>query len=131
MREVNIVVTTPKSEMKNSRREAEECIAAGGGYYFRRFGVHKPKGLMKGTKIFYVEDGYLRGYGVVERVVNGSQQCNTTGRDWGTGIFAVIPANSWKWIEPIPMKGFQGWRYFDVPYKVVGGWRDARPVITE
>jgi len=128
----NLLVTTPKSESENSAREAECCTKKGGGFYFRRFNK-LPKNLSAGSKIFYVEDGYIRGYGVVSvitEIKDDHFQCDVTGKKWEPGTYAVIPADSWKWIKPISHKGFQGYRYFDgAGVEVVGGWLDEKPEV--
>ena len=135
----DIIVTTPKSEIQTAKEEADECIKLGGGYYFRKFS-RKPKGLATGSKIYYVEDGYLRGFGTVASVVTGIKKCEMTGRTWEgkdgkDSYFAIIPACTWKWIEPILMKGFQGFKYIDVEtenkVKVVGNWLSSKPEIKE
>jgi len=125
---MDVIVTTPKQQMKKSAQEAENCLKNGGGSYFRRF-PRLPKGLVSGSKIFYVEDGFIRGYGVVARVESGNKTCGTHGTSWGSGFYAVIPADSWKWIRPIPMKGFQGFRYFNQSHEVVGDWKDKKPEV--
>ncbi len=89
----------------------------------------RPAGLGEGSRIYYVQDGYVRGYGVVSEIVVGGMECATTGKDWGQGYHAVIPADSWTWINPLPMKGFQGWRYFVEPTEDLGGWRDPMPEV--
>lgn len=39
-------------------------------------------------------------------------------------------ASEWKWIKPIPMKGFQGWRYFDATCtEIIGNWLDPKPML--
>lgn len=127
----DIVVTTPKNKMNIAAEEARKCIEAGSGFYFRTF-RNKPRYLCVSSRIFYVEDGYVRGFGVVSEVVEGNMHCDTTGYDWGDGYHAVMQANSWKWLRPIPMRGFQGWQYFEVNnIKVVGNWRDQKPVVKE
>ena len=126
----DLIVTTPKTQIKNAAAEARQCIEQGGGFYFRTFRI-KPKDLRIGSKIFYVEDGFIRGYGVVSAVKEGEMTCSTTGINWGKGCHAIIPADSWTWISPIAMKGFQGWRYFDANSKdivIVGHWKDSKPV---
>lgn len=141
---MDYIVTTPKSEMANSAAEAAECIANGGGFYFRKFPpMHRPRGLDIGSKLYYVEDGYIRGFATVEQIVRGDGPftCETTGKSWGGGWFAVMRADSWKWISPIPYKGFQGWRRIDEamlkalnngkPVDIVGGWLDPKPVIAK
>jgi hypothetical protein len=122
----NIIVTTPKTQMDIAKQEAENCINNGGGYYFRTF-RNRPKELVIGSKVFYVEDGYIRGFGVVSNIVNGNMTCDVSGKDWGEGFHAIMDAKSWAWIKPIPMKGFQGWRYFNGNYEKIGNWLDPKP----
>jgi hypothetical protein len=43
-----------------------------------------------------------------------------------------MAATTWMWIKPIPMRGFQGFRYvdpqeFDPPAQIVGDWKAPRP----
>lgn len=127
----HIIVTTPKSEMANSQREAEECLKSGSGYYFRSISK-KPKDIVVGeSKLYYVEDGYVRGYGVIIGISESNgKQCDVTDKIWNGKYFILTTASSWKWINPLPMKGFQGWRYFDdKEVEVVGGWKDPKPDI--
>jgi len=125
----NIIVTTPKSEIENSRKEAEECAKVGGGFYFRKF-KKCPKELESGSKIFYVEDGYIRGFGEVAKIVKNEKVCDVTRKNWGMAYFAIVPSCSWKWIKPIKMPGFQGFRYFDDEnVEIVGNWLDPKPQI--
>ena len=132
----DIIVTTPKSQMKIAAEEARQCIADGGGVYFRTFPV-RPRGLYPGTRIFYAEDGYIRGFAVVSEVYLGGKTCETSGRTYGHGYNAVMPAWSWKWIRPIAMRGFQGYRYLPKelsgkgPIVIVGDWKDPRPAAIE
>ena len=123
----DILVTTPRTAAKIAAAEAADCITGGGGFYFRTF-RRRPTRLAQGSRIYYVEDGFTRGYGVVYKVFEGSMRCGTTGKDWGEGFHAVMPANSWTWIIPIPHPGFQGWRYFDGKGAVdYGGWLLPKP----
>ena len=125
----SILVTTPKNQMDVAAQEARECIASGGGSYFRRF-TRKPQKLSEGTRIFYVEDGYVRGFATVSEAFDSDDGmgCETTGRAWPPGFYAVMPADSWEWIQPLPFKGFQGWRYFDdSKVEIVGDWLDPKP----
>jgi len=124
---IDIIVTTPKSMSKTAAQEAEDMIKFDGGFYFRTLRT-MPKQFGKGSKIFYVEDGFIRGYLVVDHIVNGQMTCGTTGKNYD-GWQAVCDAASWKWIRPIAMKGFQGWRYYQYGYKtvVVGDWKAPKP----
>lgn len=130
---MDIIVTTPKSQMRAAAREAANCIAAGGGEYFRRFHLNSAPTVKKGDRVYYVEDGYVRGFAVVSRDEwrGQPQQCHTTGHVWLPGIYVFMDATTWKWIEPVPMQGFQGVRYAHNYFRredvsIVGGWRDPR-----
>ena len=127
---MDIIVTTPKTEIANAAAEASHVIAQGGGEYFRYIGPYKPLSTRVGNGIWYVEDGFIRGFAIITRIVCvDAQQCSTTGREFRPGWYVYSRAESWKWIRPIPMKGFQGWRYYDGPGEVIGQWRDPRPVV--
>lgn len=131
----DIIVTTPKSRMKEAAREAaearEEIDTGGEAWYFRNVGRAR---IAPGERIYYVEDGYVRGYAVVAWVGEENElTCDTTGRRFGPGRYAMMDARSWVWIDPIPMRGFQGWRYVDpfMPLVVfeAGTWCDDKPVL--
>jgi len=132
----DIIVTTPKSEMENSAREAEDCIKTGFGTYFRYF-PQKPKLIKVPFFLFYVEADYIRGFALVANFVRTSSiKCHYRDREWLKGWYALMWANTWKWINPIPMKGFQGFRYFcqalpDIKkVEIIGGWKDPKPYVT-
>jgi len=122
---MHIIVTTPKSQMANAAQEAEDCIEDGGGEYFRRFPIRQSPHIDIGERVFYVEDGYIRGYAHVCRLFQtpGAIQCDTTGRWWLPGFYLVMPADSWRWIRPVAMRGFQGFRYMRL------AMRDGRDVM--
>ena len=127
---MDIIVTTPKSQMANAAKEAEDCKKAGGGYYFRRLNRY-PKRLRLGDRVWYVEDGYIRGFAVAVRFISSNVEieCDTTNAIYPPGTYVFMTAEFWKWIKPIPYRGFQGWRYYTPPqdFEVVGGWLDPRP----
>jgi len=133
---MDIIVTTPKREMENAAREAEDCKRAGGGEYFRQVPVTLAPEVLPGDRVYYVEDGYIRGFAVVKRIyaTASGEACDTTGRRWPPGVYVFMDAKTWKWIRPIPMKGFQGFRYarlslfrLPAPVEIVGGWLDPKP----
>jgi len=124
----DILVTTPINDSKSAAQEAINCLQANGGYYFRSMKIN-PIDLAVGSKIFYVDNGYIRGFAVVDSIQNGSIICSTTGKRFNNYLF-FMRADSWKWIEPIAYKGFQGFRYFEKQYKVIGNWRDPMPGIS-
>lgn len=126
---MDIIVTTPKSKMKQAAQEAENIKFSNGGYYFRKLG-RLPKKLNVGDRVFYVENGAVRGYCLLYAIEEGRQVCETSGQDYGDGLFARMDATTWKWISPIPMRGFQGWHYSKLQedeIHVIGDWLDPRP----
>ena len=52
----DIIVTTPKSEIANAAREAEDVKRAGGGMYFRRFPPSMSPDVRPGDRVYYVDD---------------------------------------------------------------------------
>ena len=126
----DIIVTTPKKQMGNAAMEAEQAKKHG-GYYFRRLSS-RPKKIQKGSRVFYVEDGYVRGFGKACRIdtLSEGEHCDASGKVWAPGVYVYMRADSWKWIEPIPMKGFQGFRHAGgIKFNVVGDWMDPKPEI--
>lgn len=127
----DIIITTPKSMMREAAQEAEDAKRSGGGYYFRS--LHSPpRDLNEGDRVFYVEDGYIRGFCTVDHLSDssfGGHICQTTGRHWSGACFVFMRPNSWTWIRPIPKKGFQGWRYYTAPadLEILGDWMAPRP----
>jgi len=125
----DILVTTPKSEIPNAAQEALNCIENNGGYYFRYFSK-PPKRLDIGDRVFYVEEGYIRGFATVYQIKSGKYMCETTGKMWPNGNYVFMSADSWKWIDPILHQGFQGFRYLnDIEFEIVGDWKDPKPRI--
>lgn len=125
---MDIIVTTPRNAIGTAAKEAEDCKREGGGFYFRNL-RNKPKNLKPGDKCFYVENGYIRGYAIVDEIrEDPGLTCATTGRTFAPGYYVMMDATSWTWIRPIPYQGFQGWRYFQAPaIEIVGGWLDPKP----
>lgn len=132
---MDIIVTTPKTEQANAAREAKVCIASGGGYYFRKLPT-RPKRLKKGDRLWYTESGFVTGFGTVCQVIDTDKpmHCEVTNRVWPAGVFVIIEADTWKWTEPLPYPPFMGYRYFQPEpdqCRVLGGWKDLRPILEE
>lgn len=133
----DIIVTTPKDRRADAAAEAEDAKQYGGDtLYFRRIGNYAHLCVRPGERIYFVEDGYVRGFALLDhtRTAQEPRTCDTTGREYPEGFFLFMRADSWKWIQPIPMQGFQGWRYAhrcDLPedVEIVGGWLDPMPEI--
>jgi hypothetical protein len=125
---MDIIVTTPKSQRQKARQEAADIKKAGEGYYFRFLGQYKPKNADIGDKVFYIDDGFVRGFATITNLTESDgETCMTSGEVWPAGWYAIMDATTWTWITPIAMKGFQGWRYFSAPYLPSGDWLSPTP----
>ena len=122
----DIIVTTPKNRMAEAAHEAEELKAAGGGYYYREYNLRRAPWIEPGQRVYYVEDGMLRGFCVVIawRLRRAKRRCDSV-------VVVDMYAASWKWIKPIPWKAPRSFQYApgDLRDKIeiVGGWLDPKP----
>lgn len=128
----DIVVTTPIPSQWKAEQEALQMIKAGGGEYFRRLGVVNPRFTSVGSRIYYVESNFIVGFLVITKIEYHETEftCSTTGAVYKPGFYAFMPADSWNWIKPLPMKSFQGFRYMpheESKVKILGNWLDKRP----
>ena len=119
----DIIVTTPKSAIRSAAIEANLVKSGGATHYYRNYRTAPP--VEKGSRVYYVEDGYIRGYCLVDYLdvdyVEGKQV-----------EVMMMDAKTWTWIEPIPMVGFQNWRYMKLErnlVKDVGNWLEPMPEI--
>lgn len=85
------------------------------------------KEAFQGDRVYMVHDGHIRGYnwlyGYAMRLENEVKD-PVSGAFWPAGKY-IVRLPGWKAIDPIPMKGFQGWRYADKYFKrseVTGIW---------
>jgi hypothetical protein len=130
----NIIVTTPKRNAKRAAQEASDCIQNGGGSYFRKLPNRSyPKNIQVGDRVYYVLDGFVRGFCLVESMkILHECRCDTSGEYFGSGFYVFMDAVSWKWIPPTPTMGFQGFRYAPLwmnELPIIGGWLDPMPVV--
>lgn len=141
-KEMDIIVTTPKTEIASAAKEAADAIAGKVEYYFRRLSK-LPSNLKVGDKVWYIEDGYIRGYAIVSAISNEQgQQCNTTNKNYASGVYVWMRCDSWTWIKPIKFKGLQGYCYAvsknsqlsikgvdNYKYDVIGDWKSPKPAL--
>lgn len=78
------------------------------------FKVHNfPKGITVGGKCYVVYDGRVMGWMEIVGFSEKSFECNTTGKQWN-GKF-IERSGPFHYIDKhIKMKGFQGFRYFNI-----------------
>ena len=121
---MDIIVTVPKSELKNILKERvwAEKEGAKAQKYWR---VSKkctdtiPKNLQPGDRVYFVEDGKItcwqefvqRDYYFDDEEHPDSFYCEVTDREWGPGTYLVLkhPVHALK--QTVSMRGFQGYRY--------------------
>lgn len=115
----DIIVTTPKSEHENAKKEADVFGEKGGGIWFRSM-RGKPKQLNKGDRMYYIDKGVITGYGIVIGIqyrnpfLDPEVKCDVTDKTWWGPFFVCMRSDSWVAIKtPVEMKGFQGFRYVD------------------
>lgn len=72
-----------------------------------------PKGIKEGDKCYMVHKGKVIGWMFITGMEEKDFTCTTTGKKW-TGKF-ILRSGPFHYIhENIPMKGFQGFRYFSI-----------------
>lgn len=111
---MNIVVTVPKSEQSNVKKEeqyADKSIKEGSNVAQYWQLSKKPKALQAGDKVYFVENGYIRYYHTFFKYTENAK-CDVTNRVWN-GINLVLDYPPVKLDKPIFMKGFQGFRYLN------------------
>lgn len=105
----DIVITIPKA-IKWEVYEKELEAAENGetmNFKVRHFPNTKP-----GSKCYVCHDGFIKGWMKISKLSEKEFDCTTTGKTWKgkfverTGKFNALD-------EPIPMKGFRGFKYFD------------------
>ena len=106
---MDILVTTPKSAHRLAVREAKWVESHSGAYWFRT--INGTPNVQIGDKVYYVDQGEIRGYGIVFDIVFGEIKCHSTGK-----VYTGTHLKQRKWVcleKPIPFRGFQGFRYIN------------------
>lgn len=78
------------------------------------FKVHNfPKGIKKGDKCYLVHQGFIKGWMEIVGFSEKDFNCETTGKQW-KGKFIERSGPFHYLTQPLPMTGFQGFRYFNI-----------------
>ena len=110
---MDIVVTIPKSEVENIKRE-DEFVAQLQGNAVQFWAVpRKPKDLKVGDKVYFVENGYVTCYHIFIGYVY-DPVCEVTGRVW-SGLNFLLRCPQVRLEKPVPMSGFRGFHYVREP----------------
>ena len=101
-------------------------------YFFHRTGRGRLKYHDVGGRVFFVFSGHLRGFGRTHAIRRLRRTVSLDGKCFQPGWYLRIYPESWRWIVPLPMRGFQGFRYsrFDeADVHIVGDFTDPQPDI--
>ena len=106
----DIIITLPKSVSWDEY--SKELDAVKDGSQVMNYKVNSFPKTGVGNKCYVVHNGFIKGWMSIVGMFEQEFTCSTTGKDWkGKFIQRSGPFNK---VEPIPMKGFQGFRYFDL-----------------
>ncbi len=102
----DIIITIPKSINWNDYKSELEAAERGEILNFKTNNFPKTQ---PGNKCYICYDGNIIGYHIISGMSEKEFQCTTTGNIW-KGKFIERTCKFYE-IEPISMKGFQGFRY--------------------
>lgn len=123
----NIVVTWPKGRPLESY--LTELARAQRGGLVINYRVPHPPWEAAGGRCYMVHSGAVRGWNRIRSVElrkRGEVTDPITGAPWPEGFY-IVRDPRWHPIEPIEMRGFQGWRYFTWDNKAVEPYRPTLP----
>jgi hypothetical protein len=109
---MNVLITWPKTKPLEDYLEALAAAKAFGEVINYR--VAKPP-TRHVKRCYVVYDGAIRGWSPIREVkYYGENTVRIVDGDgyWPAGYY-IVRDPEWNEIRPIPMKGFQGWRYYD------------------
>lgn len=108
----SIVVTLPSNvEWSDYEKELERVKNYDEVMNFKVYNF--PKGIKRGDKCYIVHRGYVKGWMKIMGFSEKKFTCTTTGRDFN-GKF-IERSGPFHYIDKkIPMRGFQGFRYFNI-----------------
>lgn len=115
----DIVITWPQTRTLESYLDA--CARAKDAGEVINYRVRNPPEVDFGAwadrrgRVYVVHGGFVRGYNdwlYTTYRETGEVLDPVTGGFWPPGVYLVRDP-AWHPIEPVPMRGFRGWRYFD------------------
>ncbi len=104
----DIIITLPKSVSWDEYEK--ELAAVKDGNQTLNFKVNNFPKTSNGNKCYLVYNGQIKGWMEITGLSEKEFTCSTTGNKW-KGKF-IERSGPFHKINPIPMKGFQGFRYY-------------------
>jgi hypothetical protein len=109
---MDIIITIPSS-ITNWFKECQE-VEKDENLELRYHVRALPKKCKVGDKCFVIQNGFIRGYHIISKLdYVHSFVCSTTGKKWGAGYYIIRKGKFYELNQPVPMKGFQGFRYIN------------------
>lgn len=115
----DVIVTWPQTKaLSTYLQELEHAVELGLEINFR---VPAPPKLDSVERCYIVHSGYVRGWNPIRSITKrGEREVARVVSDafsgWWPAGWYIVRDPAWHPIEPlIPMRGFQGWRYFERP----------------
>ncbi len=111
----NICITLPKTiKWSDYERELE---AVKDGSQEMNFKIPTiPKDVHPGDRCYICHDGFVKGWMTITSIgPKKGFDCTTTGQQWGDGNYVSRSGEFHYLKDPIPMKGFMGYRKFEEP----------------
>ena len=107
---MNVIITIPKSIKWEDY--LKEIKTVENGTQEMNYKVPTcPKDVNPGDKCYLVYDGYIRGWMTISNVGKKNEfNCTTTGSYWKEGYYISRTGKFHYLKNPIPMKGFMGYR---------------------
>lgn len=111
----DLIITWPKTRSLDSYLEA--CEAARVHAEVLNFRIHNPPTEWhEGMRVYVVHARAVRGWHQLLDVCRrGYREVRDPGGGWWPPGTYLVRHAEWHPIEPIPMRGFQGWHYFERP----------------
>ena len=109
----NICITLPKSvKWSDYEKELEQVKDGKEEMNFRLPTL--PKDVHPGDRCYICHDGFVKGWMKITGIgKHDGFNCSTTGKEWSDGVYVSRSGEFHYLNNPIPMKGFQGYRKMD------------------
>lgn len=109
----DIVITLPRHvEWEDYQKELDAVAGWSGVLNYRLPGL--PSSDIRARQCYLVWRGFVRGWMRIIRADDHKGfRCMTTGK-WRREGFYIQRSGPFHRIDPIPMRGFRGWRYFEM-----------------
>ena len=105
----DIIITLPKSISWDDYQKELDLVKDRKN--IMNFKVNNFPKTQKGCKCYLVHNGVLKGWMEITGMSEKDFVCSTTGKNW-KGKF-IERSGPFHYIDPVPMKGFQGFRYMN------------------